>query len=111
MATGFCLAALPSLTTIIEECTHENENSKLVDISQSSQLTNDQNDTLPLISSTTSEKPTTPARISYRLNPDGSRISLSRPPLSSTHHQSPTTSSRRVRIFFLIILLLIFIFS
>jgi type IV secretory pathway ATPase VirB11/archaellum biosynthesis ATPase len=78
-----------------------------MDISQSSQLTNDQNDTQPLISSTTNEKITTPARISYLTNPDGSRISISRPPLS-TNHQSPLTSLRRVRNQFFALIFLIF---
>lgn len=64
-------------------------------MSQSSRLTND---TQPLISSTTNEKTitittTTPARVSYRNNPDGSRVSISRPAIS-TNHQSPL---RRVR--------------
>jgi hypothetical protein len=69
---------------------------KSLDFSHSSQLTNDLNDTQPLISSTTNEKVITPARISYRTNPDGSRISISRPPLP-INHQSPLISLRRVR--------------
>ncbi len=108
----FYLLALPALETIIEESARENESHKSADMSTSSQLTNDQNDTNPLISSTTSEKPTTPTRISYRLNPDGSRVSLSRPPSSSsTQHRSQVLSLRRVRIVCLIIFLLILIFS
>ena len=44
---------------------------------------------------------TTPSRISFRLNPDGSRVSISRPPLP-TNLQSPLSNSlRRVRNVFL----------
>ncbi len=95
--------ALPPPDIIIEDYSHENDMNKSLDISKSSQLTNDQNDTQPLISSATNEKTTTtttPVRISYRMNPDGSRVSISRPPLP-INHQSPLTSLRRVRNHFL----------
>jgi hypothetical protein len=103
-----CLAlSIPAI--VIEDYSRKNDNNKSIDISQSSQLTNDQSDTQPLISSTTSEKPTTPARISYRTNPDGSRVSISRPPLP-TNHRSPLISLRRVKIYLFISLLIFFYF-
>jgi hypothetical protein len=91
-------APLPPPAIIVEDCSRENEINKSVDMSHSSQLTNDQNDSPPLIPSTTSEKSTitTPARITYRTNPDGSRVSISRPPLQ-TNRPSSLTSLRRVR--------------
>jgi hypothetical protein len=63
--------------------------------------TNDQiltQDELP-ITTRTNENPgasssTTPSRISFRLNPDGTRVSISRPPLP-TNPQSPLLSSLR----------------
>jgi len=72
---------------IIEDYSRENNINKSIDISQSSQFTNDQNDSLPLISSTTNDK-TTSARVSVRNNPDGSRISISKPPLNSLRRAS-----------------------
>jgi len=106
----FCLA-LPPPTIIIEDYSREKDMNKSLDVSHSSQLTNDLNDTQPLISSTTNEKIITPARISYRTNPDGSRVSISRPPLP-INHQSPLISLRRVRnqYFFFVIFLLFFYF-
>jgi len=44
-------------------------------------------------SSTTNER-TTPSRISYRMNPDGTRVSISKPPLP-TNPQSPLINLRR----------------
>jgi hypothetical protein len=63
------------------------------------------NETQHITSTTINDKPT-PSRISYRTNPDGTRVSISRPPLP-TNRQSPLLSSlRRVSklgfIFFLI---------
>ena len=68
-----------------------------MDISESSQFSNDQNDSQPVPSApaVTTEK-TTPARVSYRMNPDGSRVSISRRP-STTGHRSPLISLQRVR--------------
>lgn len=104
---SFCLLAVqPTLATVIEDESVENDHSKSVEISQSSQLTNDQNETQPLISSTTGDRPTTPARISYRRNPDGSLVSISRPVLTGSH-QSPIRSLRRVSSSFLISLLIL----
>lgn len=49
-------------------------------------------------SSTTNER-ATPVRMSYRMNPDGTRVSISRP-LLPTSRQSPRLNSlRRVRKF------------
>jgi hypothetical protein len=68
-------------------------------------LTQDEPNELPTTTGT-NENPrasssTTPSRISFRLNPDGTRVSISRPPLP-TNPQSPLLSSlRRVRKFFL----------
>ena len=92
-------APLPPPAIIVEDYSRENEINKSIDMSHSSQLTNDQNDSPPLIPPTTSEKSTitTPTRITtYRTNPDGSRVSISRPPLQ-TSRQSSLTSLRRVR--------------
>ena len=48
-------------------------------------------------SSTTNAR--TPSRMSFRMNPDGSRVRVSRPPLP-TNHQSPLANAlRRVRNF------------
>ncbi|UJR26744.1 hypothetical protein I4U23_008059 [Adineta vaga] len=89
--------SLPPPAIIVEDCSHENENNRSDGISQSSQLSNDQMDSQPLFPSTTNEKSTiTPARISYRTNPDGSRVSISRPALPSAHQQSPLISTRRI---------------
>ncbi len=93
---NFLCLALPVPAIIIEDYSRVNDINKSIDVSQSSQLTNDQSDTQPLISSTTNEKPTTPVRVSYRTNPDGSRVSISRPPLS-TNHRSSLISLRRVK--------------
>ncbi|CAF0967638.1 unnamed protein product [Adineta steineri] len=87
--------SLPASTVITGDYSCENENNKSDDISESSQLTNDQNDTQTVIPTITNEKTTiTPARLSFRTNPDGSRVSISRPPLP-TNHQSPLRSFRR----------------
>ncbi len=54
------------------------------------------NETQRVSSSTTNDK-TTPSRISFRMNPDGTRVSISRPPLT-TNRQSPLINAlRRVR--------------
>ncbi|CAF1337072.1 unnamed protein product [Rotaria sordida] len=83
-------------TIIIEDYSHKNDiNNKSVDISQSSQLTNDQTDFQQLTPSTTNEKPTGIARRSYRMNADGSRVSISRSSIS-TYRQSSSTSLRRL---------------
>ena len=93
----YCLVLPTPLPIIIEDYYHENQLNKSIDISQSSQLTNDQNDTQSLISSATNEKEITPTRISYRMNPDGTRVSISRPPLP-TNHQLVPPSLRLVKI-------------
>ncbi|CAF0732463.1 unnamed protein product [Adineta ricciae] len=81
---------------IIEDYSNENEKNRSNDISQSSQLSNDQNDSQPLIPSSTNEKTTvTPSRVSYRTNPDGTRVSISRPALP-INYSSSLTSTRRV---------------
>jgi len=82
--------------------------------SQSSQLTNDQSDTQPVISSTTTittadKLNTTPSRISYRRNPDGSLVSISRPRLSA-NPQTPTSVLRRVKYNLSIVFFLLFSF-
>jgi hypothetical protein len=56
----------------------------------------DQDETQHFIPSTTRDR-TTPVRISFRLNPDGSRVSLSRPPLPTDHRSPLANSLRRVR--------------
>lgn len=49
------------------------------------------------VTSSTTNKKSTPSRVSFRLNPDGTRVSISRPALP-TNHQSPLVKSlRRVR--------------
>jgi hypothetical protein len=49
------------------------------------------------VSSSTTTNKTTPSRISFRMNPDGTRVSISRPPLP-TNHQSPLVNAlRRVK--------------
>jgi hypothetical protein len=79
-----CLAfTLPAIVT--ENYSRVNDINKSIDVSQ---LINDQNDRQPLIASTTNEKPTTPAKISCRANPDGSRVSIPRRPLSTNHRSS-----------------------
>lgn len=84
-------------TIIIEDYSNENEKNRPNEMSQSSQLSNDQNDSQPLIASSTNEKTTiTPSRVSYRTNPDGTRVSISRPALP-INHPSPLASTRRVR--------------
>ncbi|CAF3214057.1 unnamed protein product [Rotaria sp. Silwood2] len=87
----------PLPTIIIEDYSHKNDiSNKSVDISQLSQLTNDQTDPEQLIPSITNGKRTRVARRSYRMNPDGSRVSMSRSSVS-TYHQLSSTSLRRVR--------------
>ena len=82
---------------IVEDYSNENEKNLSNDISQSSQLSNDQNNSQPLIPSSTNEKTTvTPSRVSYRTNPDGTRVSISRPALP-INHSSSLSSTRRVR--------------
>jgi hypothetical protein len=66
-----------------------------MDASQSSQLTNDRSEPEQINPSTNNDK-TTPVRISYRMNPDGSRVSISRPPLTPSH-PSPLRTINRVR--------------
>lgn len=66
-----------------------------MDVLESSQFSNDQNDSQPVSSSIMTER-TTPSRISYRMNPDGTRVSISR--LSpAPGHRSPLISLQRVR--------------
>lgn len=86
----------------------EDYSSKLVDLSQLSQLTNDQSDIQILIPSITNEKLPKLAKKSYRMNPDGSRINISRKS-ASPYHQSPSSLSRRVIDRFIIFIQLLFL--
>jgi len=67
-----------------------------MDVLESSQFSNDQNDSQPVPSSTITER-MTPSRISYRMNPDGTRVSISRPS-PAPGHRSPLISLQRARI-------------
>ncbi|CAF2057311.1 unnamed protein product [Rotaria magnacalcarata] len=87
---------LPSPSAIIiEDYSHKNDINKSADLSQSSQLTNDQTDFHGSILSTDTQQPSRSARRSIRMNPDGSRINISRSSLS-TYHQSSLTTLRHV---------------
>ncbi|CAF4009321.1 unnamed protein product, partial [Rotaria magnacalcarata] len=85
----------PPSAIIIEDYSHKNDINKSADLSQSSQLTNDQTDFHGSILSTDTQQPSRSARRSIRMNPDGSRINISRSSLS-TYHQSSLTTLRHV---------------
>ncbi|CAF1042397.1 unnamed protein product [Rotaria sp. Silwood1] len=90
------LPSHPLPTIIIEDYSNKNAiYNKSVDISQSSQLTNDQTDPQQLTPSIMNEKLKKVPRRSYRMNPDGSRVSITRSSISTNRQSS--TSLRRVR--------------
>lgn len=82
---------------VIEDFSQVDVHQVSADISQSSQLTNDQIDINPVRPIIPPVEKTTPVRVSYRMNPDGSRVSISRPGVTSTH-ASPMAALRRVRL-------------
>ena len=85
----------PPPTIVIEDYSRVTSVNPSTDLSQFSQMSNEQNESQPVLPSISVDK-TTPVRISYRTNPDGSRVGISRPTLTSSH-PSPLISLSRVR--------------
>lgn len=85
----------PPPTIVIEDYSRITSVNPSTDLSQFSQMSNEQNESQPVLPSISVDK-TTPVRISYRTNPDGSRVGISRPLLISSH-PSPLISLNRVR--------------
>jgi hypothetical protein len=86
---------LPPPAIVIEDYSRVTSVTPLADLSQLSQLSTEQSESQHVPASTCIDK-TTPVRVSYRMNPDGSRVSISRPPLNSSY-PSPLISLNRVR--------------